>query len=153
MYEDFIRKNSRNGEYDREKGENSLLSSLTPEPKATSLLFMEDGKWYSTPHELYNDILYGLERVGAGEEFPVTPATIRSYYESTCNGERVRGSLVNTGIADQISIRGLGKEDYAYRISDAGIELARPLILKATEFVHKARRSNIPHRYDSMWRI
>ncbi|MEM5835145.1 MAG: hypothetical protein QXM11_01080 [Candidatus Aenigmatarchaeota archaeon] len=171
MYEGFIRNNSKNGKYDPEKGENSLLSSLTPDPKAIALLFMEDGKWYYTSKKLYKDILYELRRVGAGGKFPVTMSGIWSYYEFISNEEMVPGSLVNTGLVDQkkefvvwfppirelseglFSIRELGKEDCAYRISDAGIELARPLILKATEFVYKARRSNIPHRYDSMWRI
>ena len=160
-YKEFRERNSRHGIYIPELVESSLLSTLTPDPKAIILLAMENGKWYFTRNELYDDVLEWLEELGVEYPFPITVVSTWTYCERIENEKKVSGSLVDTGVVEKgVIIRGfragrlvIGDWAYAYRISDAGIELARPLIARAIDFVHKARNSKIPHRYDSMWKI
>jgi hypothetical protein len=152
-YEEFIKRHSVDGRYDPEKGLEGLLSCLTPDPKGIVLLAMAEKRWYSNSTELYQDVLNFMERNGLEKKFPINFSSVWAYceFKNKKNKELVDGSLVEIGaVVKQLN---LDENKYAYQISDAGIELARPLILKAVEFVHKARNSGISHSYDSMWRI
>jgi hypothetical protein len=149
-YEEFIKRHSVNGKYDPEKGLEGLLSCLTPDPKSIVLLAMAEKRWYFNCNQLYRDVQNFMEENGLEKKFPISFKSVWAYceFKNKKNKEPVDGSLVEIGaVVKQLNI---DENKYAYQISDAGIELARPLVLKAIEFVHKARNSKVPHRYDSM---
>ncbi len=155
-YGDFVRRNSRDGVYDPLLGLEALLSCLTPDTKPLVLYGMTDGEMYFTSSQIYNDVLNVLEGIGVERRaFPVTSKAVWSYCESfDRNGEITDGSLVDIGaVVKETVVRTPEGLDFSYHISQAGIELARPLGFNAIEFVHKARNSRIEHRYDSMLKI
>jgi DNA-binding Lrp family transcriptional regulator len=155
-YEEFIKRHSVNGKYDPKKGLEGLLSCLTPDPKGIVLLAMAEKRWYFNCNQLYRDVQNFMKRNSLEKKFPISFNGVWAYCEfknkkNKEHKELVDGSLVEIGaVVKQLN---LDENKYAYQISDAGIELARPLVLKAIEFVHKARNSKVPHRYDSMGRI
>lgn len=155
-YSDFVSLHSRDGVYDPESGMEGLLSVVTPDIKGIVLYSMENGEPVFNSWQLHLSTLEWLERNGVNRIlFPITYMSAWNYCERPDNeGNIVSGSLVDVGAA----VREVYEDTQeglkvGYHISIAGKELALPTISNAVEFVDRARKSDVPHKYDSMGRI
>ena len=151
-YRDFIEINSTDGNYDTNKGLVSLLSSVSPDPKVSLLLSMESGQTFYGADELYDALVDYLHDSGLSRNFPLTKMAVWSYIERVYKGEKTGGSLVSVGAVNEVLYPVNNGLMSAYNISDAGRDLAIPLGFAAMEFIYRAQRSKIPHKFDSMYK-
>lgn len=156
-YKDFVVLHStNNGVYNPESGLGSLLSTLTPDPKPVVLTAMQQGTVYFTLHQLHRDVLTWLENYGVPKNaWPITKFTPWSYCEYRRDQTKQDGSLVEIGaVVKQAHLTSFwGGIRTGYIKTVAGGELADPLLPYVCNFVYQAGQSNIPHQYDSTWRL
>lgn len=152
-YRDFTERHQVNGQYSWESGLEGLLSVLTPDPKAVVLYSMPREKPFFGATELGRNVLDFIENLGMTRRFPVGLSSIWSYCynpELTHN----EGSLVSIGaVVKEANYHTPAEDKTAYYVSEAGHDLAKPLMVSAAEWVQWARNSGLDHKYDSMWRV
>ncbi len=142
-HNDFVIRNSTGGSYDIEKGLGALLSTVL-EPKGVVVLASENGTRHTSTMGLYTTMGTRLGLIGLPRgTFPINPAPTWHYFEYERGGNLREGSLVKAGVFT--GVQG------GYQIASAG-KLAIPIILAAMDFVSEARKSSVPHTYDSMQR-
>ena len=155
-YSDFLSKHSNEGVYDPKKGLCGLLSILTPDTKSVVLAGMQSGTIYFSERQLYKDVLVWLGNQGVPKKaFPVSFRAGWEYCELKSDQETSDGSLVKIGavVKQAKLISDWEEERIGYIKSTPGLELAAPLLPYVCDFVYRAGESDIPHRYDSMWRL
>lgn len=158
LYKDFVVLHADgNGNYDPEKGLGSLLSVTSPDTKLVTLAGMDEEKPYFSKKPLHKDVLMWLKNLGIPRNaFPITTGPTWRYCERRIEkGIKQDGSLVKIGaVIKPAYLRSLwGDEKTGYIKSIAGSRLAVPFLPYICEFVYQTRQSNIPHRFNSMWRL
>jgi len=152
-YRDFTDRHQENGKYNPELGLGGILSTLTPDPKAITLYSMPPGTPFFTARELHKNALNYIESLGLPRRFPISYNAVWEYCYNPASLSQ-EGSLVSIGsVVRELNDTTAEGEKTAYIVSNAGVDLARPLIVNMAEWVRDTRESSIPHRFDSMWRI
>ena len=154
-FDDFIERNSINGEYSWESGLEALLSCITPDAKGIVLKAMREGEWYGSRwYNIYERVLDYLDENFGIDFFPLASNSSWIYLDSSRGGG---GSLYKVGVVlrQEIEIERPPHVRFIYAINDAGIYLARPSVDAAIEFVWKVKKfkENGKLKYSSMWRI
>ena len=150
-YNTFTERHKQGGEYRWELGLGGLLSALSPDPKAFTLYSMPLGTPSFTSRQLYGNVLNFAESLGLPRRFPVAYSPVWQYCS---HPQTVEGSLVSIGtVVRELRYLTPEGERTAYLTSEAGHDLARPLVVAGAEWIRWAGNSDIQHKYDSMWKV
>ena len=153
-YKDFIDRHKNSEEnYDPDLGLGGLLSILTPDAKAITLYSIPLETPFFSGRQLYGNVLHFLEGLGLPRRFPLIRRSLWNYcyYPQLRGGE---GSFVSIGeVVREMEYQTAEGMKTAYLISSAGNDLAKPLVVNVAEWIDYAQKSNIPHRFDSMWKV
>lgn len=157
-YKDFIDPERTGAPYDSRQGVDRLMGVLSPDPKGVVLASMGQD-WYGGERQLRSAVFQWLGELGLPSGlWPITASANWSYCVYRKEGEILDGSLVELGAVVK---KAEDASQTLYSRSVAGAELAVPLVQQAIRFVSKAReyaeakvsQGEIPHKFDSMWRI
>lgn len=152
-YKDFTERHQVDGQYSWESGLEGLLSVLTPDSKAISLYSMPPQRVFFDSLQMSGNVLDYIENLGVSRSFPVSHRGVWAY----CYNPQLlhlEGSLVSIGaLVKELNYPTSEGEKTAYYISEAGNDLAKPLVVSAAEWVSWAGKSKISHKHDSMWKV
>lgn len=151
-YRDFVDTYSNEGRYMPERATGGLLSALTPDIKPIVLAGMSEGQLYIPySREIYYDALRYINNNWELTNLPITRISAWNYCQlRNYAGETAAGSLVAVGaVVKEVDLAGVT----GYMASRVGRELVPPLFYQSVHFVNQARSSNIPHAFDSMWKL
>lgn len=150
-YKDFVDPENTGTPYDPRQGLERLLGVLSPDPKGIVLSTMGED-WYGGEYQIQSRVFSWLEELGLPSSiWPLTRKANWSYVELKKDGQKIDSSLVKLGAV----VKKIEQDPFRmlYQRSLAGAELAIPLVQQAVSFVVRAREDNLPHKFDSMWRV